>query len=87
MPDPVLGGNLVVDQLYVEKLIPAAGRVKQPYPWFSSMAAVPPAMSGSKHQTTAKDGPLTFSNVDTPCTLSIKLRSVDPPRKILPVIL
>ncbi|CAL8584003.1 hypothetical protein XPA_009613 [Xanthoria parietina] len=32
VPDPVLGGNLVVDQLYVEKLIPAAGRVKQPYP-------------------------------------------------------
>lgn len=32
MPYPVLGGNLVYDQLYVEKLIPAAGGVKQPYP-------------------------------------------------------
>lgn len=32
VPDPVFRGNLVVDQLYVEKLIPAAGRVKQPYP-------------------------------------------------------
>ncbi|KAI4272470.1 MAG: hypothetical protein LQ337_005286 [Flavoplaca oasis] len=32
VPYPVLGGNLVYDQLYVEKLIPTGGGVKQPYP-------------------------------------------------------
>ncbi|KAI4189305.1 MAG: hypothetical protein LQ348_003814 [Seirophora lacunosa] len=31
LPYPILGGNLVSDQLYVEKLIPAKG-IKQPYP-------------------------------------------------------
>lgn len=31
VPYPVFGGNLVYDQLYVEKLIPSQG-VKQPYP-------------------------------------------------------
>ncbi|KAI4137091.1 MAG: hypothetical protein LQ341_005281 [Variospora aurantia] len=31
VPSPVFGGNLVVDQLYVEKLIPSKG-VYQPYP-------------------------------------------------------
>ena len=32
VPYPVLGGNLVFDQLYVEKLIPTGGGVNQPYP-------------------------------------------------------